>query len=279
MFAQSMSPTLTLAHWKMRRKPEHPYVVGVLTRPTDNNISGEKETLRKTNVYKDNWFDNLAINHLSKSLQAATGLSNSKSGYESLVEAATVVSQKLSPIQQQQVINQTLDRAFPKPILSMIRTLLPSSKFTREYFAVFTTLFFAWLIGPSEGPVPIMQKISDLVRESEVKGRREKNVVYIKKCRFLEETNCVGMCTNLCKMPSQSFIKESLGMPVNMVPNFDDMSCEMIFGEDPPASSDDPALKQPCYKLCEQGRNKTRVVSSTFCMSPKLRTRKRFSAL
>jgi hypothetical protein len=24
----------------------------------------------------------------------------------------------------------------------------------------------------------------------------------------------------------------------------------MIFGQDPPASSDDPAFKQPCYKLC-----------------------------
>ena len=32
--------------------------------------------------------------------------------------------------------------------------------------------------------------------------------------------------------------------------DFDDMSCEMIFGQDPPASTDDPALKQPCYNLC-----------------------------
>jgi hypothetical protein len=38
-------------------------------------------------------------------------------------------------------------------------------------------------------------------------------------CRFLEETNCVGMCTNLCKIPSQTFIKHSLGMPVDMVPS------------------------------------------------------------
>jgi hypothetical protein len=29
----------------------------------------------------------------------------------------------------------------------------------------------------------------------------------------------VGMCTNLCKMPSQIFVKESLGMPLNMVPS------------------------------------------------------------
>ncbi|XP_019188281.1 PREDICTED: beta-carotene isomerase D27, chloroplastic isoform X2 [Ipomoea nil] len=95
-------------------------------------------------------------------------------------------------------------------------------------------------------PNPILM----LVKEAEFNGRREKNVVHIQKCRFLEETNCVGMCTNLCKMPSQTFIKNSMGMPVNMVPNFENMSCEMIFGQDPPSTSHDPAMMQPCYKLC-----------------------------
>nr|KAJ0184596.1 hypothetical protein LSAT_V11C900458430 [Lactuca sativa] len=90
---------------------------------------------------------------------------------------------------------------------------MPESKFTREFFAVFTTVFFRWLVGPSEA-------------------------------------NCIGMCTNLCKIPTQEFIKKNFGTPVNMVPNFDDMSCEIIFGQDPPAQEDDPAFKRPCYKLC-----------------------------
>uniref|UniRef100_M1BP64 DWARF27 n=1 Tax=Solanum tuberosum TaxID=4113 RepID=M1BP64_SOLTU len=85
--------------------------------------------------------------------------------------------------------------------------LLPESKWAREYCAIFTTIFFPWLVGPCE------------VKESEFNGRKENNVVHIKKCRFLEETNCVGMCTNLCKMPSQLFIKDTLGMSVNMVPS------------------------------------------------------------
>ncbi|KAG5055329.1 hypothetical protein JHK85_007839 [Glycine max] len=223
------SSALCLTHWNpIKRKPEHPCVVAMLRTPSDN-ITGET---RKTNAYKDNLFDRLAIHHLSKSVQEATGLGNNKSGYESLVEAATVAKMKFDPIQQQEVIIQALHRAFPKPILSLIKTLLPPSKLSREYFAVFTTLFFAW---------------------------------------FLEETNCVGMCINLCKMPSQSFIKDTLGMPVNMVPNFDDMSCEMIFGQEPPASTDDPALKQPCYKLCFQVSMDGKRVSPTLCMLPKLR--------
>lgn len=31
-----------------------------------------------------------------------------------------------------------------------------------------------------------------------------------------------------------------------VVVDFDDMSCEMIYGQAPPAFEDDPATKQPC---------------------------------
>ncbi|GMI98743.1 A. thaliana homolog of rice D27, DWARF27 [Hibiscus trionum] len=228
---------------KQRCRP----VYAVLARPAENLRLKLKPADNKaaTSVYNDNWFDLLAINYLSQSVQAATGVKSMLSGYDGLVETAAMVSKKFDTKTQQELVIQALDRAIPKLILDMIRTLLPQSQFTREYFAAFTTVFFAWLMGPSE------------VRESELKGRREKNVVYVKKCRFLEQSSCVGMCTNLCKIPSQTFIKDALGMPVSMVPNFDDMSCEMIFGQDPPAPSDDPALNQPCYKLCRANQMHT----------------------
>ncbi|XP_050237398.1 beta-carotene isomerase D27, chloroplastic [Mercurialis annua] len=227
---------------KLNRSP----VFAVLTRPVHENIRvkelksrDELADMTRNTVYNDSWLDQLAINHLSQSVQAATGLRNKKSGYESLVQAAMDASQKFKLTHQRELVLEALDKAIPRPILDLIKMVLPQSKFTREYFAAFTTLFFVWLIGPCE------------VRESEFNGRKEKNVVYIKKCRFLDETNCVGMCTNLCKASSQTFIKESLGMPVNMVPNFDDMSCEMIFGQEPPLLKEDPAFKTPCYKLCK----------------------------
>ncbi|CAL2280746.1 unnamed protein product [Prunus armeniaca] len=282
---RSFAATLTHSrHAHEHNKLRHCSIAAVLTRPAENiNIAtGKSRTIiipadvvtgaeEKSRVYNDNWFDRMAINHLSQNVQAATGLKNNKSGFESLVEAATAASRKFNPAKQRELVIQSLDSAFPKPIFSLLRAILPQSKFAREYFAIFTTVFFAWLVGPCE------------VRESELDGRKEKNVVYIKKCRFLEETNCVGMCINMCKMPSQSFIKSSLGTPVNMVPStlnveghahhvnggsmhkpqrvqnckltqhsdFDDMSCEMIFGQDPPELSNDPALKQPCFKLCK----------------------------
>ncbi|XP_078171918.1 beta-carotene isomerase D27-like protein [Carex rostrata] len=188
---------------------------------------------KEKTVYKDSWFDHLAIHYLSQSLQHTTGFRNEKQGYESLTEVATMVSRTFGAAMQRELVIKSLEKTCPKLLLKMIKGLFPPSKFMRELSALFTVLFFAWLVGPSE------------VRESEIEGRREKNVVYIPKCRFLENTQCVGMCTNLCKIPCQKFIYDSLGMPVYMLPNFEDMSCEIIFGEKPPL--EDPTLNQPCY--------------------------------
>ncbi|KAM5563620.1 beta-carotene isomerase D27, chloroplastic [Rosa sericea] len=248
-FLQSSSFVTTLPHQRHMHahKLRRSQIVAVLSTPADIiNIEADKSSRRpadgaaeKKSVHNDNWFDKLAIDHLSQNVQAASGLRNSKTGFKSLVEAASAASRNFNPEKQREIVVQALQGAFPRPILSLIKALLPESKFAREYFAIFTTVFFAWLVGPCE------------VRESEFNGSKEKNVVHIPKCRFLEETNCVGMCINMCKMPSQSFIKDTLGMPVNMVPNFDDMSCQMIFGEEPPELLNDPALKQPCFKLCK----------------------------
>ncbi|KAL6654873.1 hypothetical protein ACP70R_008338 [Stipagrostis hirtigluma subsp. patula] len=223
-------------------------------------------TTTTTTVYQDNWFDKLAIGYLSRKLQEASGMKNGKDGYEGLIEAALTISGIFRVDQQWEAVANALERAFPSYILTMIKVMMPPSRFSREYFAAFTTIFFPWLVGPCEkraaeaGYLHKKQLMLVLlvkvalhrvvvllgVRESEVDGRKEKNVVYIPKCRFLESTNCVGMCTNLCKIPCQKFIQDSLGTAVYMSPNFEDMSCEMIFGQQPP--EDDPALKQPCFR-------------------------------
>nr|GMD23662.1 beta-carotene isomerase D27, chloroplastic [Ipomoea batatas] len=231
-----------IVHHRTTTKRHLPLIRAVITKPADNN-SNTKTTLSSSswgskNVYHDTWFDRLAINHLSQCVKAVTGVRSSKSGYDGLVEITRAVFHNFDSTQQQSLMIQALHKAIPNPILVLMRMVLPQSRFAREYCAAFTTIFFAWLVGPCQ------------VKEAEFNGRREKNVVHIEKCRFLEETNCVGMCTNLCKMPSQTFIKNSMGMPVNMVPNFENMSCEMIFGQDPPSTSHDPAMMQPCYKLC-----------------------------
>ncbi|CAI0434220.1 unnamed protein product [Linum tenue] len=187
-----------------RNSSHHLVVVAVLARPSENIIGAAE---KRSTEYNDNWFEKEAINYLSRHVQEATGARNEKKGYESLVQATMDVTRKFEVTQQRHLVVQALANAIPSPILHLIRTVLPNSKFKREYFAAFTTVFFAWLVGPCE------------VRESELNGRKEKNVVHINKCRFLEQSNCVGMCSNLCKVSSRTFINGSFGMPVNMVPS------------------------------------------------------------
>lgn len=33
--------------------------------------------------------------------------------------------------------------------------------------------------------------------------------------------------------------------------DFNDLSCKMMFGREPPAIEDDPAMKQPCFEFCK----------------------------
>nr|PNR55771.1 hypothetical protein PHYPA_006668 [Physcomitrium patens] len=73
-----------------------------------------------------------------------------------------------------------------------------------------------------------------------------KSGVQIQKCRYLETSGCTGLCVNSCKMPTQYFFTKELGMPLTMEPNFEDMSCLMIFGQTPPAFEDDLVFKQKC---------------------------------
>ena len=52
--------------------------------------------------------------------------------------------------------------------------------------------FFAWLVGPME-----MRDV-----EVDFKGQQQvwRSGVHIKKCRYLEQAECKGMCVNMCKV-------------------------------------------------------------------------------
>eukprot|EP00884_Botryococcus_braunii_P004293 jgi/Botrbrau1/13865/Bobra.0056s0098.1 len=86
--------------------------------------------------------------------------------------------------------------------------------------------------------------------EVEVNGQSQTSGVHIEKCRYLAESGCVGMCVNLCKSPVQTFFTEQLGMPLTMSPNFEDMSCEMVFGQAPPPLEEDDVMKAACLTAC-----------------------------
>ncbi|KAK6122545.1 hypothetical protein DH2020_043723 [Rehmannia glutinosa] len=154
--------------------------------------------------------------------------------YEAFVEVSKRVMQGRSRLQQQQVVREVLLSMLPPGAPAQFRKLFPPTKWAAEFNAALTVPFFHWLVGPSE------------VIEVEVNGVKQKSGVLIKKCRYLENSGCVGMCVNMCKIPTQDFFTNEFGLPLTMTPNFEDMSCEMVYGQVPPTFEDDPASKQPC---------------------------------
>ena len=60
--------------------------------------------------------------------------------------------------------------------------------------------------------VLLLQLVGDMeLQEQEVQlpdgtSRVQKSTVYIKKCRYLESSGCVGMCVNMCKVGLNSLL-------------------------------------------------------------------------
>ena len=129
--------------------------------------------------------------------------------------------------------------------------------------AFFTPMLFGWLIGPTK-PLKIEMPRLDNQNEGKRKNmeieKDQKEIwpsgVQITQCRYLHESACKVACVKLCKLPTQEFFTEELSIPLTMVPDFKDSSCQMLFGKPPPKfNEEDPVIQQllesksPCFLL------------------------------
>ena len=190
-------------------------------------------------TYKDNLFDRICIALFSRKMAQALGRKTKRKGYEGLVDLSTKIMQGRNARQQQQVVAKILQSIVPAPVRGIIRRVVSPSKFICELNAWFAVQLFKWLVGPCE-----VRRVELINR----KGRRkiQNSNVYIHKCRYLESSHCAGMCINMCKLPTQDFFTHKLGIPLTMKPNFEDFSCEMIFGQMPPPLEAESIYHQPC---------------------------------
>lgn len=193
---------------------------------TEPSAQGEK---RK---YKDSFTDLVFINGCRQAFGRVAGWQSPRSweeGYEGMVEISHALARNRNAAEQQAAVLQ----GFPK-VPNWFRKLFPYSDWGAQLNARITPLFFSWLVGPCE------------VVEVTIKNKTLKSGVQIEKCRYLETSGCTGLCVNSCKMPTQYFFTTELGMPLTMEPNFEDMSCLMIFGQTPLPPEQDVAFKEKC---------------------------------
>jgi Beta-carotene isomerase D27-like, C-terminal len=192
-----------------------------------------------TEGYNDNLFDRLFIWLFSRKMAIALGKGTTQSGYDGFVDLSQQIMQGRNAAQQQALVSVVLKSLVPAPILTIIRTFFSPTQLVCELNAWFATILFEWLVGPCEvRAIEVMDKNG--------KPRSQRSEVYIKKCRYLEQSGCVGMCINMCKLPTQSFFTQDFGIPLTMTPNFEDLSCEMVFGQLPPPLETEAAYHQPC---------------------------------
>jgi Beta-carotene isomerase D27-like, C-terminal len=101
------------------------------------------------------------------------------------------------------VLNSLFPPWLPPAFAAMFSKPLPI--FAAWINAAVTVLVTQWLMGPSR------------------MANDGSNTVEIERCRYLEESGCVGTCLNSCKLATERFFVQSMGLPRYIEPNVDDL--------------------------------------------------------
>jgi hypothetical protein len=104
-----------------------------------------------------------------------------------------------------------------------------------------------WLMGESE--------VNDCQVDGDAEGESTgiSQGLYVKRCRFLEESGCASVCVNSCKIPTQNFFVQNMGLPLTMTPNYETGECQFSFGLTPNESEELDAKMTPCLMRCPTG--------------------------
>jgi hypothetical protein len=114
----------------------------------------------------------------------------------------------------------------------------PFPVFSARMCAWATVVGGTWLMGECEvNDVPEMEN-----------GKRQG--VLVKRCRFLEESQCASICVNSCKIPTQNFFYENMGLPLTMTPDYTTGECQFAFGKLPTEEDERLAKDTPCLMRC-----------------------------
>lgn len=151
-----------------------------------------------------------------------------------------------------QVVNDRSKRMlvnlFPTGLLPAYKLLFgPFSEFSGIMNTWVTHWTTTWLMGPS--------KVESYQDEETSEIKRNQRLL-VEKCRFLEESGCIKVCLHACKIPTQRFFYEEMGLPVTLTPNLTDYSCRFDFNRLPVRLDDDASLLHPCLRNCTSSSSK-----------------------
>ncbi|KAF5462406.1 hypothetical protein F2P56_018411 [Juglans regia] len=192
----------------------------VLCSSFDSKPIQDGYTAAKPDNYKPGVLDDLFLNLFRNKMVQEVGWDSEKPGYEGLIEVA-------NRLMMRGRTNSDTKEAAVRILISL--------------FPPFLLELYRILIAPIGG------------------GKIAATMVFVERCKYLEESKCVGICINTCKLPTQAFFKDYMGVPLLMEPNFIDYSCQFRFGVLPPLPEDDISLKEPCLEICPNATRRRKV--------------------
>ena len=165
-----------------------------------------------------------------------------KNDYMGLIELSNALNSRYSDRRKvQQIAQQTLSSLFPNwlPVYFTIMFAKPFPNFSSRMNAWATKMGGTWLMGECE------------INDIEINGIVHKSQgLLVKRCRFLEESGCASICVNSCKIPTQNFFLEDMGLPLTMTPDYETNECQFSFGQLPNEQDEFDAKNTPCLSRC-----------------------------
>ncbi|XP_041022183.1 beta-carotene isomerase D27, chloroplastic isoform X2 [Juglans microcarpa x Juglans regia] len=192
----------------------------VLCSSFDSKPIQDGYTAAKPDNNKPGILDDLFLNLFRNKMVQEVGWDSEKPGYEGLIEVA-------NRLMMRGRTNSDTKEAAVRILISL--------------FPPFLLELYRILIAPIGG------------------GKIAATMVFVERCKYLEESKCIGICINTCKLPTQAFFKDYMGVPLLMEPNFTDYSCQFRFGVLPPLPEDDISLKEPCLEICRNATRRRKV--------------------
>lgn len=195
-----------------------------------------------------------------------------KKDYMGVVELASALNARFSNHEEiqtraQNVLRQLFPSWLPGPYTILFSKPFP--EFSSRMNAWATKWGATWLMGECEivdidlrnpTTTEFIEKRNKAKQRDNINGGVDQDQVMadigenqgllVKRCRFLEESQCASVCVNSCKIPTQNFLMEDMGVPLTMTPNYETYECIFEFGKLPTEENLLEAMNTPCLSRC-----------------------------
>eukprot|EP00899_Mesostigma_viride_P028522 jgi/Mesvir1/8855/Mv02751-RA.1 len=192
--------------------------------------------------FKFTKFDIALMTRFRMAMAKELGQDSALPGYAGLMDIARkLLSSHSSREESEDAAVRILYALFPPWLLPLFRKMflpIADGKLAAIMTAWVTKWTCTWLMGKCE------------VNEIDTPGGKLRSGLKVEKCRYLEQSGCAGVCVHTCKFPTQRFITEGMGIPLQMEPNYQDYSCQFKFGVPATERHLDQALLVGCLSIC-----------------------------